>query len=390
MPDQTATETSARAYAVRRLSIASFRSYEGAQAEIDARPVALTGPNGAGKTNILEAVSLLSPGRGLRGAPLAASARTVSGEAPKAWRVAAIVEGPDGTLEIGTGLAEGADGMPLERRLVRLNGAPASSAAALSETFRVLWLTPAMDRLFIEGASGRRRFLDRMTLAFEPSHARHAAAYEKAMRERLKLLKEGRAERAWLDALEARMAADGLALAAARARTAERLKADLVPGDGDAFPSAQIAIAGSFEESRLPGDAGEARFREQLAQRRRSDADSGRTGFGPHTADLDVVYAAKGRAAAECSTGEQKALLIGLVLAAARAQAREGGTPVLLLDEIAAHLDARRRAALFDAVSCLGAQAWMTGADIGLFDGLGERAQGFRIEAGALLPARLA
>ncbi len=379
------------AYAVRRLALSRFRTYATASIAVDARPVALFGDNGAGKTNLLEAVSLLSPGRGLRGAPLVDSARRAPGStAPEGpWAVAAAVEGPEGVFEIGTGLAETAPGAPLiERRVVRLNGAPATSAAALSETFRVLWLTPAMDRLFVEAASGRRKFLDRLTLAFEPAHARRSAAYERAMRDRLRLLKEGGADPHWLDALEAQMAAEGLAVAAARARTVERLKADLAP-PSHAFPAAAIAISGRFEENRAPGDSGEARFRDELARRRGADAEQGRTSFGPHTADLEVAHAGTGRAAAECSTGEQKALLIGLVLAAARAQGREDAAPALLLDEIAAHLDPGRRAALFDDICAMGAQAWMTGADASLFAGLGDRAQGFRVAAATLHPSSL-
>ena len=376
------------AYAVTRLALSAFRTYASATLEVDARPVVLTGENGAGKTNILEALSLLSPGRGLRGTALSDSARRLAGEAEAAgpWAVAATVEGPDGAFDIGTGLQAAPDGRLTERRVAHVNGAAASPAAALSETCRVVWLTPAMDRLFLESPGGRRRFLDRLTLSFEPAHGRHSNAYEKAMRERMRLLKDG-GDRTWIDALEAQMAASGLALANARTRTVERLKADLSPLTG-AFPQAAVAISGSFEETRVPGDDGEARFREALARRRRADAEAGRTGFGPHTADLAVMHIEKARPAAECSTGEQKALLIGLVLAAARAQARTdgGAAPLLLLDEIAAHLDERRRAALFDEICAIGAQAWMTGTDAALFTALGARAQGFCVTNGALTP----
>lgn len=375
-------------YAVRRLALSAFRSYEALDLAVDARPVVLVGENGAGKTNILEALSLLSPGRGLRGAALSDSARRMPGEveASRPWAVAATVDGPDGTFDIGTGLQQTPDGRLTERRAAHINGAPASASVALSETCRIVWLTPAMDRLFLDSPGGRRRFLDRLTLSFEPQHGRHSTAYEKAMRERMRLLKDG-GDRDWIAAIEAQMAADGLAVANARARTVERLKADLAPLT-NAFPQASIAISGQFEETRQPGDSGEARFREVLMQRRRYDAESGRTGYGPHTADLAVMHLAKGREAAECSTGEQKALLIGLVLAAARAQARtdSGAAPLLLLDEIAAHLDANRRAALFDEICAIGAQAWMTGTDAALFDTLGTRAQGFYVTNGALTP----
>ncbi|BCW86881.1 DNA replication and repair protein RecF [Alphaproteobacteria bacterium SO-S41] len=376
------------AYAVRRLALSAFRSYPALTLEADARPVVLVGENGAGKTNILEALSLLSPGRGLRGTALVDSARRLPGEAEAQapWAVAATVEGPDGRFEIGTGLQPQPDGRLSERRAAHINGVAAPASTALSETCRVVWLTPAMDRLFLESPGGRRRFLDRLTLSFEPGHGRQASAYERAMRERMRLLKDGGAAD-WVDAIEAQMAAAGLALANARARTAERLKADLAPLTG-AFPQAAIAITGTFEETRSPGDDGEARFRDMLARRRRVDAEAGRSLYGPHTADLAVTHLGRGRPAAECSTGEQKALLIGLVLAAARAQARAdaGAAPLLLLDEIAAHLDARRRAALFDEICAIGAQAWMTGTDGALFAELGQRAQGFNVTNGALNP----
>jgi DNA replication and repair protein RecF len=388
IPVPAAPPPDTEAYAVRRLALTAFRSYAQLTFETDARPVYLVGENGAGKTNILEAISLLSPGRGLRGTALVESARRLSGEAePKApWAVAATVEGPDGSFDIGTGLMPQPDGRLSEKRTAHINGAAAPASTALGETCRVVWLTPAMDRLFLESPGGRRRFLDRLTLAFEPGHGRVASAYERAVRERMKLLKEG-GEGAWLDAIEAQMAASGLALANARARTAERLKADLAPLTG-AFPQALIAITGIFEETRAPGDDGEARFREALARRRRADLDAGRSLYGPHTADLAVTHVGRGRPAAECSTGEQKALLIGLVLAAARAQAREpaGAAPLLLLDEIAAHLDAVRRAALFDEISAIGAQAWMTGTDADLFAEMGLRGQGFYVTNGALNP----
>jgi len=370
------------------LALSAFRSYAALTFETDARPVYLVGENGAGKTNILEAISLLSPGRGLRGTALVESARRLPGDAePQGpWAVAATIEGPDGSFEIGTGLMPQPDGRLSEKRAAHINGTPAPASTALGETCRVVWLTPAMDRLFLEAPGGRRRFLDRLTLAFEPSHGRVASAYERAVRERMKLLKEG-GEGAWLDAIEAQMAAAGLALANARARTAERLKADLAPLTG-AFPQALIAITGTFEETRSPGDDGEARFREALGRRRRADLEAGRSLYGPHTADLAVTHVGRGRPAAECSTGEQKALLIGLVLAAARAQARSDSraAPLLLLDEIAAHLDAIRRAALFDEISAIGAQAWMTGTDAGLFAEIGPRGQGFCVTNGTLNP----
>ncbi len=379
---------STAAYAITRLSLSAFRSYDALTLQVDARPVVLTGENGAGKTNILEALSLLSPGRGLRGSALIESARLMPGEQEpqRPWAVAATIDGPDGSFAIGTGLQPSKEGGLSRVRAAHINGAPVSSSNALADTCRVLWLTPAMDRLFMESPGDRRRFLDRLTLAFEPGHGQQTTAYERATRERMRLLKES-SDRDWIQAIEAQMAAAGLAVANARARTAERLKADLPPLT-DAFPEAAIAISGAFEESRSPGDEGEARFREELARRRRLDTEAGRTTFGPHTADLAVRHLGRNREAADCSTGEQKALLIGLTLAAARAQARtgSGAAPLLLLDEIAAHLDARRRAALFDEICALGAQAWMTGTDPQLFAEIGDRGQGFYVTNGTLNP----
>ncbi|WP_454885685.1 DNA replication/repair protein RecF [Sphingomonas oryzagri] len=349
---------------VTRLILTDFRSYDAAT--IDAAPgfVVLTGENGAGKTNVLEALSLLSPGRGLRGATLSEMARS---DGPGGFAVAARLAGD---IEIGTGTAAPAP----ERRQVRINGAGAS-AASLSEWLSVLWLTPAMDRLFSEGASGRRRFLDRLVLALEPGHGHHSARYEAAMRARNKLLAEPEgADATWLSALEAGMAEHGEAIAIARERAVAALAGRLA--DQPEGPFARAGLA-------LEGWRGIDLGAELLASRGR-DAAAGRTLAGPHRTDLAVTHLGKpvlsratgalegGQPADRCSTGEQKALLLGIVLAHADLVAeRAGRPPLLLLDEVAAHLDPVRRTALFDRLAATGGQVWMTGTEPALFDGIG-------------------
>jgi DNA replication and repair protein RecF len=352
--------------AITRLSLADFRSYADAVVAPGPGFVVLTGENGAGKTNLLEAVSLLSPGRGLRGAALADMARRGGAGG---FAVAARL----GETDIGTGTTAIAP----DRRQARINGAPAP-ANALSEWLSVLWLTPAMDRLFVEAASGRRRFLDRLVLALRPDHGMHATRYEAAMRARNKLLAEPGDDPAWLAALEARMAEHGAALAEARRETVAALAARL-----DAAPEGPFARAGLALAERDTADLAAA-----LAAGRARDAAAGRTLTGPHRADLEVTHLGKGQPAALSSTGEQKALLIGLVLAHADLVAeRSGRRPVLLLDEIAAHLDPVRRAALFDRLAGAGGQVWMTGTEAGLFDGIGAAASRFAVANGRVEPA---
>ena len=329
-----------------RLSLSDFRSYPDAVVAPGPGFVILTGENGAGKTNLLEAVSLLSPGRGLRGAGLAEMARRGG---PGGFAVAARV----GDVDIGTGTSAASP----ERRQVRVNGAPVS-ANSLSERLSVLWLTPAMDRLFADAAAGRRRFLDRLVLALRPDHASHAARYEAAMRARNTLLGEaGPWDEAWLAALEARMAEHGAAVTQARAAAVAALADRLSEAPDGPFARASLALEG--------GEAGD------LAASRSRDAAAGRALAGPHRADLVVTHVGKKQPAALSSTGEQKALLIGLILAFADLVAeRAGRRPILLLDEIAAHLDPLRRAALFGRLSEAGGQVWMTGTEIGLFEGI--------------------
>ncbi|MEO1329524.1 MAG: DNA replication/repair protein RecF [Pseudomonadota bacterium] len=353
---------------IQSLALTRFRNHDRFTVEADARPIAIHGRNGAGKTNILEAVSMLSPGRGLRGAKV----EEIAGRPdPIGWSVRGAVEGPEGArrLSVSVDLRDGA------KRQVRIDDEPASQTA-LGEILRMTWLTPAMDRLWIEGASERRRFLDRATLAFEPAHGERAAAYERAMRERNRLLKEGGAPGAWLDALEERMAEAGALMARARAALIARWEAAQAEAES-AFPTAGLSLE-EADESRIAGLEGDwtaSAFSAALARGRGRDAAAGRTLVGPHRVDLAATYLAKGVEAKLCSTGEQKALLISLTLATARALAAETGSPpILLLDEVAAHLDAGRRAALFDEICALGAQAWMTGTGPELFEALGDRA----------------
>ncbi|HBS50776.1 MAG TPA: DNA replication/repair protein RecF [Rhodobacteraceae bacterium] len=343
------------------LSLSHFRSHRRAHVNVDARPVAIFGPNGAGKTNILEAVSLISPGRGLRRASVEEMTRR-----PEAlgWKIAAQLESQGRLHEVETWSEGGA------ARQVRIDG-KAASQVALGRIARVLWLIPSMDRLWIEAAEGRRRFLDRMTLSFFPDHAGAALDYEKAMRERNRLLKDEVRDAGWYGALEAQMAAAGHRLNQARTQALDFLTKAQAQAE-TAFPVAELELVQN--EGAMPATEGD--LRAALAESRFRDMAAGRALVGPHRTDLHGVYAAKGVPARDCSTGEQKALLVSLILANARALAGQiGAPPILLLDEVAAHLDAGRRAALYDEICMLGVQAWMTGTGPELFAELGDRAQ---------------
>ncbi|MCF6444702.1 DNA replication/repair protein RecF [Nereida sp. MMG025] len=342
------------------LTLSHFRSHKRAVIDCDHRPIAIHGPNGAGKTNLIEAVSLFSPGRGLRRASAEAMTRR-----PEAvgWKITGLLQSLHQTHEIETWSKEHT------ARQVKIDG-KAASQVALGRIARVLWLIPSMDRLWIEGADGRRRFLDRMTLSFEPSHADAVLAYEKAMRERNRLLKDMVRDAHWYAVLERQMAENGMAIIRNRAATVAELAA-AQHASQTAFPTATLSMI----------DADDISFQTQedlltaLQESRPNDLRAGRTLIGPHRSDLAAVYAAKDVPAKDCSTGEQKALLISLILANARALIADfGAPPILLLDEVAAHLDAERRAALYDEISALGAQAWMTGTEPQLFDSLGDRA----------------
>ena len=343
------------------LTLSHFRSHKVARLETDARPVAIFGPNGAGKTNILEAVSLFSPGRGLRRASAEEMTRR-----PEAlgWKVSGHLNSLGRLHEVEIWSEGGA------ARQVRIDGKPAPQTA-LGRIARVLWLIPAMDRLWIEGAEGRRRFLDRMTLSFEPVHAEQSMTYEKAMRERNRLLKDQVHDPVWYRAVEAQMATAGAQIHANRVLALTRLAAAQDAAE-TAFPAADLEL------THADGSLGwaEPELADALAESRSRDLAAGRTLVGPHRADLEGTFIAKGIPARDCSTGEQKALLISLILSNARALAQDfGAPPLLLLDEVAAHLDADRRAALYDEICALGAQAWMTGTGPELFDVLGDRAQ---------------
>lgn len=368
-----------------RIALVDFRSYARVDVRLDGRPACFFGPNGAGKTNILEALSLIGPGRGLRGAQLKELPRL---EGPGGWAVSAEIQCGGDERHAGVGAAAE---MP-ERRQCRIDRQPASGPAEFSNLVRFMWLTPAQDRLFIEGPGERRRFLDRMTHARDPAHARAGADYELAMRQRQRLLEQGVRDDAWLSALEAQMAEAGVAVAAGRRETVGVLAAAEVSGADDIFPSADLSLEGDLESALDSGPAAdvEEEFMARLKASRRADAESGRATFGPHRSDLSVIHRVKGRLARLCSTGEQKALLIGLVLANARALSLSStlsGAPtplVLLLDEIAAHLDSARRAALFDILEGLQFQVFMTGTDKSLFNAWRQRAQGFAVEAGGV------
>jgi DNA replication and repair protein RecF len=386
----TRTE-SACALAVTQVDLTNCRSYARGCLRVESLPVVLAGANGTGKTNLLEALSLLSPGRGLRGAKLASIQRKAPADAAartdafadSLWAVSAVLARLEGQWEIGTGLLPGNPHAP-PRRALHLNGAPAESGD-LAELLPLLWLTPAMDRLFLEGASERRRFLDRLVFALDPAHAKRAIRYERAMHERLRLLREGSRDRVWLDGLEENMAADGAGLTAARLLVIARLNGELEARGGEgAFPCAHLNLQDASQES-----AGyPPRLRNALAAARERDAEAGRTTQGPHLADLEVRHTGKRSDARDCSTGEQKALLISILLANAWIQKKrhDGIAPLLLLDEIAAHLDVQRRGALFAEIIALGSQAWLTGTDRSLFAPLSGRAAFFSIDAGRFIP----
>ena len=372
--------------AVMRIALTNFRSYVQTELTLSGRAVVLAGPNGAGKTNLLDAISLLSPGRGLRSAQLADHTRKAPQTSPGGvlWAVAADIARDDERYEIGTGLLTGQQGN--ERREVHLNGARAQNSADLGDIVRMVWLTPAMDRLFSDSASGRRRFLDRLVLGFDPLHARRSLRYEQAMRERARLLRLGPRDPGWLSALENEMAEAGSEIAVARMKTVERLNLPLREREkAGEFPCAQLELVGETDALIVEqGERAVDALRSALAAARIRDADTRRTSVGPHTSDFAARHIARRMNARDCSTGEQKALLISIVLADARelARLRDGVAPILLLDEIAAHLDARRRAALCEEILELGAQAWLTGTDIALFENLASRADIFLIDAG--------
>ena len=370
--------------AVTDLRLVDFRNYARLDLGLDAAHVVLVGENGAGKTNLLEAVSLLSPGRGLRRATQEEMGRR---DGPGGWTVSALVAGPEAQTRIGTGIAAPEAGEP-RGRILRIDGEPARVAEDLLAHAHVLWLTPAMDGLFTGPAADRRRFLDRFVLALDPAHGSRVAAFEKTMRGRNRLLEDERPDAAWLDAIETQMAELGVAVASARVEAVACLARLIATTRDDAspFPHADLALEGEIEALAATGGPAadlEDRYRAMLAASRHRDRAAGRTLDGPHRADLRVDHGPKAMPADQSSTGEQKALLTGLVLAHARLVAEtHGRPPILLLDEIAAHLDQRRRAALFERLDQLGGQCWMTGTDVAAFAPLAGRAQVLEVTAG--------
>lgn len=370
------------------LSLTGFRNYSSQKLALSSDPVVLFGDNGSGKTNLLEAISFLTPGRGLRRATFDAVART---QGDGTWAIAAKVLSGDDEVSIGTGwqLVPGSDE---RKRVTRIDGETVASTENLTDYLRILWLTPAMDGLFTGSAGDRRRYLDRMVLAVDPSHGRRVNAFEKAMRGRNKLLESDRPDPAWLSAQEAQMAELGVAIAAVRVDLVARFAHSMIEiGEAGAFPSALLALEGRLEAALGEGSAIDAEdaYRERLETSRYRDRAAGRTLEGPHRSDLLVTHAGKAMPASLCSTGEQKALLLGLTLAHARLVSDYvDKVPVLLLDEVAAHLDASRRAALVDELQRLGGQSWLTGTDRALFTALDGRAQFFEVaEAEARLVA---
>lgn len=368
---------------VRHLQLHNFRCYDSAKLEdIQSGLIVLTGPNGAGKTNILEAVSLLTPGRGLRAAT---NEDVQKKDGSQGWAIAATVETGGAEVQIGTGLEEGGS-----KRSVKINGVGAKTQMALSDYLSCIWLTPQMDRLFLDSSGGRRRFFDKLIFAFDPGHAGRVTRYENAMAQRSKLLREGKGDPSWLKSLESQMAETGVAIAAARQDFVLRLQkaCDMAHEREETwFPKAALHLSGTIEEllSKTPAVEVEEMFAYQLQQSRARDAETGGAATGPHKGDLVVRYAAKDMPADQCSTGEQKALLIGIILAHARLMQRErGAPPILLLDEVAAHLDENRRAALFELLIDLGGQVWMTGTDESSFSAARKTGQFWGVERGQI------
>jgi DNA replication and repair protein RecF len=367
-----------------KLTLTNFRNYRAATLEADARPIVLYGPNGAGKTNLIEAISFLTSGRGLRRATLE---EVAFHDGDGSWAVAAEVEGALGLATLGTGIERALEDGAVVQRKCRIDREPVASASAFADHLRVVWLVPAMDSLFVGAPSERRRFLDRLASAVDAEHASRVNALERALRSRNRLLEETRPDPHWLDAVEHETAELAVAIAGMRAETVRRLDTVLASRRDSAFPPAEIALNGWMEKL-LPAHPAieiEERYRAVLQENRARDAAAGRTLDGPHLTDLSVVYTQKGIAAGDASTGEQKALLIGLVLAHARLITEmTASTPVLLLDEVVAHLDPARRGALHAELAQLGAQVWMTGADPALFAEIKNDAAMVEVRAGCL------
>jgi len=376
---------------IRRLTLTNFRSYHAAQMVLEsAGPVVLTGANGAGKTNLIEAVSMLAPGRGLRRATMDELAFS---EGDGSWAVSAEIEGMVGLATLGTGVEPPTAEDTTSARKCRIDRENVSSATAFADHLRVVWLTPSMDPLFNGPAAERRRFLDRLVLAVDAQHSARVNALERSLRSRNRLLEDPRSDPHWIDAIEHETAEVAVAVAAARAETVNRLSGALAAArnEAPAFAMPEIALDGWMEKM-LPNTNArtiEDRYRDLLKQNRAQDAAAGRTLDGPHRSDLKVTHTGKGIPADDCSTGEQKALLIRLVLAHSQLiKEMTGAAPIMLLDEVVAHLDPVRRAALYDALASLGAQVFMTGADPAAFGDIVDRAQVFEVRGGKVEPRR--
>jgi DNA replication and repair protein RecF len=387
-PPEDRGQSGARPVRVRRLSLADFRSYPSLDLAVSASQIALVGDNGAGKTNLLEALSLFSPGRGMRRAEFAECARD---EGPGGWAISIEIESQGGLTQLGTGISGGGvEGASMSRRN-RIDRNPVASSGAFADRLRLVWLTPEMDLLFVGAPGERRRFLDRLVLAIDANHASRVAALDRATRSRNRLLEDGGADQTWLDAVEREIAELGVAVAVARADAVSRLGGAIARHrtEASAFPWAEIALAGELEEqaSKAPALELEERHRRFLRANRSRDAAARRTGAGLRPADLLVRHGPKQIDAGRCSTGEQKALLVGLILAHARLVADASGlAPIVLLDELSAHFDPARRAALYADLSELGSQVWMTGADPAAFAELAGDAQVFRVTPGRVAP----
>jgi DNA replication and repair protein RecF len=375
--------------AITQLTLNDFRNYAELRLDVDASAIVLTGPNGAGKTNLLEAISLLAPGRGLRAA---AYHELLRRGASGGWAVAAKVGSATGLVVLGTAY-QGADhlghGQSSNRRIV-VDGLPQKSAGAFCRHIRVLWLTPAMDRIFSGPPSDRRRLFDRLTAVIDPDHAGWVSRFERLTRERNRLLSRPDPDASWLSGLEQQMAEEAVALAASRLSALEVLTAEIARNRTTSFPKVKLALEGDLEQGlrAKPAVQVEDRYRRMLCDSRKLDRTAGRTLAGPHRTDLKATHGPTGMEAGLCSTGEQKAMLIGIILAHARAMNNTlgGMLPVLLLDEVVAHLDTERRAGLYHELRELGAQCWLTGTDRALFDGMAPQASFYSVKDGALAP----
>lgn len=365
---------------IQSLKLHRFRSYHTAVLhDLSSGLIVLSGPNGAGKTNVLEAISLLTPGRGLRSAKFL---DLQNRESTEGWAISAQILTPFQELRIGTGLDPTTRGRQNEKRATRINGQAAKNQNELAKHISCVWLTPQMDRLFLDSSRERRRFLDRLVFSFDPGHAGRVTRYDNALAQRSRLLREGKGDPAWLESLEEQMAETGVAIAAARLDFIHRLQSASGNADHTHFPKARFTVSGTLEDALDHTKAlnAEDAFKENLRHSRMRDALTGGAAQGPHKSDLQVIYAARDMAADQCSTGEQKALLIGLILAHARLiAAARGHPPVLLLDEVAAHLDEERRAALYAILIDLKAQTFLTGTDTGLFEAVAKTAQFFTL-----------